>query len=656
MSEFLNSVEEPIQRLSFAFAGGMNAWDFHDQLIRRSHQQGQGGWDQVAPMESSRMQNVDFFTEGWGQRLGSTEAEDLTGVLLSGDVLRDGVEWADPASGTRSYLVISDDTIYTNQSGSWAQIKHNNSGGTAYTHAATPTKWSWVKIDGHLLILLDDTDNTIQVYRSGDALDDPLYNHTTTTTVDADSASGQTVLNVASTTPFKVGCRVNIDPDSSGGGQEYGHVASISAGVSITLMDNLANTHTAAQGDTVQVDDAYVEAYDTSTSHSVTGLWETGTYLGEGVNDRLAYGTGNPLLEYTPRSRTSSSGIWDLAGTEAGFYGARANIVAIASFVPEGGDVNQQLLHIFTSAGPGIVTGFQDYDQAMDANRQAGGVPLNHRCVVAIKGWLVYLTENRDIEAINGPVWINLGRRLRTAEGTGPLDSISVTNSATSAFGFYDRAAERVIFQASTASGRVNDLAAVVDVRLGEPARGESPSDYERKVRVHYWSLINPDSNAWFGGMFQVQGSVLGVHQDGKLYTVGGSGLPRTDMDTLAIESRWDMPWFNGGSILLRQFFQNAILRFKRVGAWEIDVDVYVDYADDVAKTVTVLQTIAGSAVYDTALYDEDTYVEAGVILKLRELDRYQQAMKLSIANETISRYWVCLAGLIEYQAGSMEV
>ena len=72
------------------------------------------------------------------------------------------------------------------------------------------------------------------------------------TFVDADSAAAQKVLNVDSTTSFEVGDTVTIDRSASGGGYEFGKVASISAGVSLTLVDNLANTHTAVQGDVVE--------------------------------------------------------------------------------------------------------------------------------------------------------------------------------------------------------------------------------------------------------------------------------------------------------------------------------------------------------------------------------------------------------------------
>ena len=646
--------EQPLQ-LPFSFAGGMNAWDYHDQLIRRSHSPSSGGWNQNSAMESPVSLNIEFFTEGWGQRLGSVEAEDLTGVLLSGDVLLDGVEWRDPVAATRILWVLSQQTVYLNQSGSWAQVTHNNTGALAYTHNTTPTLWTFMEVDGHLLTLVDGADNRIIVYRRSTALDDPLGNNTTATAVDVTSAAAQKVLSVAATTMFKVGDRINIDPDGSGGGQEYGWVASISAGVSVTLMDNLANEHTLAQADVVQVDNAYVEAYDTSVSHTVTGLWETAIYLGELVNDRLAFGVGNSLLEYTPNSRAPSSGIWDLAGADAGFYGARGAIVAIASFVPEGGDVNRQLLHVFTTAGPGILTGFQEYDEAMDANRQTGGVPLNHRCVVATKNWLMYLTDTKDIEAINGPTWINIGRRLKNREKTGPLDAISISESAKSAFGVYDGENERVIFQATTASGRVADFAAIVDLRLGEPQRGELVDSYDKHVRLLPWSIINPDSNPWFKGAFQGLGTLYGVHQNGKLYTIGGSTLPRRDLGVLAVSSRWDMPWFNGGGALQHHAFLHAALRFNRSGNWVVTLNVYADYGDQPTKTVEVSQTSTQAAVYGTARYDEDAYAPSGIVLKLKEIDRYQQSLKLSIENDVIDRYWLLVAGVLEYQQGAAE-
>lgn len=74
------------------------------------------------------------------------------------------------------------------------------------------------------------------------------------TTVDGDSASGQKVLNVASTVNMLVGGRVAIDPFDAGSRLEAGVIDAITAGVSITLVSNLAFAHTAGQADKVHVE------------------------------------------------------------------------------------------------------------------------------------------------------------------------------------------------------------------------------------------------------------------------------------------------------------------------------------------------------------------------------------------------------------------
>jgi hypothetical protein len=69
--------------------------------------------------------------------------------------------------------------------------------------------------------------------------------------VDGDSNSGQKVLNVASTEGFHGGDLIHIDKDASGGGAETGVVDTVQDGVSLTLVSNLGNTHTAVQADAV---------------------------------------------------------------------------------------------------------------------------------------------------------------------------------------------------------------------------------------------------------------------------------------------------------------------------------------------------------------------------------------------------------------------
>ena len=71
------------------------------------------------------------------------------------------------------------------------------------------------------------------------------------TTVNVDSASGQKVLSVAATSMFVVGMSIEIGYGTAR--SETGRIASISAGVSITMENNLTFTHTAAQADAVNM-------------------------------------------------------------------------------------------------------------------------------------------------------------------------------------------------------------------------------------------------------------------------------------------------------------------------------------------------------------------------------------------------------------------
>jgi len=72
------------------------------------------------------------------------------------------------------------------------------------------------------------------------------------TTVDADSAAGQKVLNVAATDNFTVGDYVWIHKDALEYKSEIGEIASIEAGVSLTLVDNLEWLHEGTDAEPVQ--------------------------------------------------------------------------------------------------------------------------------------------------------------------------------------------------------------------------------------------------------------------------------------------------------------------------------------------------------------------------------------------------------------------
>jgi hypothetical protein len=90
------------------------------------------------------------------------------------------------------------------------------------------------------------------------------------TTVDADSAAAQPVLNVTSTTGFTVGDTVRIGRGTAR--DETKIISTIQAGVSLTMTVNLANAHTAVQAD-------LVETNFTTYIRRITGFNEAATTL-----------------------------------------------------------------------------------------------------------------------------------------------------------------------------------------------------------------------------------------------------------------------------------------------------------------------------------------------------------------------------------------
>ena len=110
-------------------------------------------------------------------------------------------------------------------------------------------------------------------------------------TVDSDSSSGQKVLNVAATTGFAVGDNIIIN--DGGAREEQGIVASIQAGVSLTLEDDLTYTHTAAQADVV-----YKEwfAFDVTFTPAQAGLVYFNIFLEKYVSGAGCYVCVEPVI------------------------------------------------------------------------------------------------------------------------------------------------------------------------------------------------------------------------------------------------------------------------------------------------------------------------------------------------------------------------
>lgn len=629
---------ENLQRFEITVFGGLNQSDQANTLVRRSYQMTEGGFSQIAPVESPDLLNIDFDSEGISKRKGSFEDSDITTELVSGDELLAGYWFKVPGSLEKPEVLVGKKSIYLNRTGTWAQI--NNSNGNPFTFPSDITKCSLTYVDNRLFIGVDQS-NPIYIYESGANLSDPFYSYSTTTTVDSTSASGQKVLNVASTTGFIVGSRIIIDEGNSN--EETGYIASIQSGVSITLEDNLTNTHNS--GKIVAVQNLYNIA-NTSTTKVITGNTGTGNYLLENIQNRLIYGSGTIILNYTPVPGVAS-GIWDILNSST--YQASSPIKAITTFTPYLTNTLDQKIYIGTNSGWELVTGFTASDLVIRLD--GASPPVNHKSFCNTKNWLLYLSSDKGIYGINGTTVIDIGRRLKTRSFDGVLDQMSLSSSETSSFSFYNREREQAYFFFTTDSSYFNDTCVTVDFKLGEPPLGQSRQDYERFVRLLKWSISDPGTNDWFVSMYRNESSFLGIQKTGYTYIID-TGL--NDFGSIGVDTQYYSPIFFAGHEMLSKQFLDIYFRAINSGDYEVFYYVYIDRAE--------VESLSGSfnlgsndSQYDTAVYDTGTYTTTQTIRGSDDLDFYQESIQWALLNKEPSQTFTITSMGVRYMSGAEE-
>ena len=625
----------PIQTISMDVFGGGNWSDSPPAMIKRAFQFGQGGFSQVAPVESPDLENVDYIERVVGKRKGSAKLDDYSSVLISGDTILKQTAWIIPGGTTEVEIAAGAKGLYTNQSGSWVRLTNANA--TNFQWNTDSTKISFVPVDNHLVIMSDK--NFSQIYRSGTALDDQMHGDPTDVVVDASSSSGQKVLNVDVTTPFNVGDRILID---SVGNAEAGYVASISAGVSVTLEDNLSNTYT---NETVDVANLYTESKGGATQ-AYTGTWTKGHYIGFELHERFCMGTGNNVWEHTDVQEA-----WDLAG--GSFRLAKGNIVAAITFTPKGGSELNTVGFLSTTEGPEIYPGFDPTDSFKPM--QGGSTALNHQCITALDNWIIYFTSEGGFEAVNYNQTIDLGRRFKSLDGaTGPLDTFTATNSnhTTLPFVYQNVVKKQIWCQYPDGSNSVNTHEAGLDFYLGEPVQGEAQESYETRVRCLYSSIKEPSTNPWFRTAYSKRGSTVGVLATGISYTINSG---KNDLDTIPVLSKWQEPDFNGGSSDRSIFWGKALFRFKEVGNWNVIMRKYLDRSTAQTGSDVNLSMIKDGAVYDQSNYDSAVYASGAIITVSSYLDAYSNELRVGIVNENADEDWVLNSLTQEYQIGGSE-
>ena len=154
--------------------GSLNVRDTADALIARAFIPTAVGFQQRFPMETPAGKNLEFINTGLRSRRGSELATDNSALLTdTNEAVIDAFCWRNPVTNAQIETLLTTHSILTNQSGTWVRI--NNSGGTAYSHAATATKGRIDTVDGHIVYSFDGA-NKMQTYRSGADLDAGLTN------------------------------------------------------------------------------------------------------------------------------------------------------------------------------------------------------------------------------------------------------------------------------------------------------------------------------------------------------------------------------------------------------------------------------------------------------------------------------------------------
>ena len=588
---------------------GQNVNDPPQDLLLRSHLPSESGWSPAGPwgIESPDTRNIDMDPgEGIRNRLGSAEVDDISNAgsaspkFGAAEVLIEGIEWQSPVTRSRIEVWLTSVSIWSNQSGSWAKL--NAASGTQYNHAAAVTKGSFTQVGGHLIIGMDG-DNPLQAYRNGAALDEHLMMTTTSpaSTVDSDSNSGQKVLNVAATTLFSVFDRVTINSGGGGGGEESGFIDSIQSGISITLKDNLTFTHTAVQADEVIITNRWTEAFG-GAQVAIEGDWDTGNYLTGAMHSRLLFGKGEGSMQFTAADEPFDR----LAGGSKQSSGA---IAAFAAAAPEYTNSLAQLGYIWTEQGLDVITGFTSDDELIRMEGRAA--PMNHRCIVRTGNWIMYLTREKRIMAINAALEIDVGRRLKN-NTDGPLDTINLTAAESKAFGFFDQDRAQVLFFVPTGSNTTNSDCFVLDVQQGEPAVGESESSYERKVAPLHWQIIS--GSTWFQAVYRVLGATYGALATGITYTMN-SGT--SDLGTLAIDAFWDLPDFHAGLPQISKQWMALFVNGLPTGDWDVTVSEFEDRDTGSSRSdwsysqINEGQDVYGTGVFGTAKFGGDGILKA---------------------------------------------
>lgn len=418
-------------------------------------------------------------------------------------------------------------------------------------------------------------------------------------------------------------------------------------------LDGANQIQTYKLGDDLDAEMANGNTYEDAQgggTNAITGTWDTGCYLVASFQGRLAFGKGDTLVNYTPLADTPSSGVWDMDGAKTGGYVfASGSVRAMTAFTPKGQDSEREVLYLGCDTGLEVVTTFDADIQKLKIEGTKS--PLNQWSFVKAKTWLICLTVDGDLSAINGVNVIDIGRRLRNLDKNGPLDEMNYTGSLTTSHGFYDIEREQALWYISTGGSTFNNYCIVLDFQLGEPVPGQHQSQWEPTVRPLVHTMIVPETNEWFASVWQSRDGVKGVTRAGIEYLLN-SGI--NDLGSLGISAYCKLPQFTGGRETAQKNWQELHMRGIVTGSWPVTVDIYIDREDSASDSFSFQQNNSG-AVWDVAVWDVDSWARIGMVSGSTDPDRWATAFQWEVSNANASETFIITGMSVVYFIGVNE-
>jgi hypothetical protein len=318
---------------------------------------------------------------------------------------------------------------------------------------------------------------------------------------------------------------------------------------------------------------------------------------------------------------------------------------------PQYSDSLKEVLYLGTDQGFEVLTGFDTTSDVV--NRiQGSKSPLNHRSTVVAKNWLIYLTDEKNIYAINKTTVIDIGRRLRASASDGPLDVMYITDALNTAFGLYNQNLEQIYFYFPSNATRYNDNCVVVDMKLGEPIIGEEQTSYEQRVRLLHWQIDDPDNNDWFRGGYNVQGDIFGITKTGKVWDIFGDD---DDLDAHKVVGRWKSPVFlAGGEDFAKQFMSLAVRTLPK-GTFDVSVYMYLNRETNASSSFSITQYTSNQAIWGTAIWGTGIWVSTQLIKAIEDVDLYADAFQWEVQNGNSSEPFEVANMSLAYLIGSPE-